>query len=207
MSVVRVHQRAFLSNNKLFIGMKKIIEGWKAYLTESLVSVYEDQLEFSEDGDVILYHVSSNKNLTVLDPAIAAGNIKSYTKREYQQWDKPRVFFFTKMAQEDLGVGRITGTAYRAKVDPDELYPLYKDPKGYSQPDRREEYKKIRQEEENIPSYYPINTWELVWYFANRDGFGGFIYPQAKGENVIVAMWNLVDVEPLEKDFYQQERA
>ena len=204
MSVVRVHQRAFLSDTKLFIVMKVIFEGWKAYLAESLINIYQDQLEFTDDGDVVLYHVSSNENLKVLDPDIAAGNIKGYTKTEYKIWDKPRVFFFTKMAQEDLGLGRIQGTAYRAKVDPDKLYPLQKDPNQYSHPPRREEYLNIRKEEKNIPSYYPVNTWELVWYFADKDGFKGFIYPQAKGENLIVAMWDLVDVEPLGKEFYEQ---
>jgi hypothetical protein len=183
--------------------MKKIIENWKTYLFESLAAVYEDQLEFTEDGSVALYHVSSIKDLSVLDPAIAAKNARIYTKKEYREWDKPRVFFFTKMAQEDLGVGRIQGTAYRAKVSPDELYPLYKDPQGYSHPPRIAEYKEIRKEEKKIPSYHPVNTWELVWYFANKDGFKGFIYPQAKGGNLIVAMWDLVDVEPLGTDFYQ----
>tara|TARA_R110002020_G_scaffold240411_5_gene453363 strand:+ start:11358 stop:11909 length:552 start_codon:yes stop_codon:yes gene_type:complete len=183
--------------------MKKLLENWQTFLTESLVNIYQDELEYSEDGDIVLYHVSSNKNLTVLDPDIAAGNIKGYTKREYREWDKPRVFFFTKVAQEDLGVGKISGTAYKAKVNPDELYPLYKDPKGYSHPPRIAQYKQIRKEEDNIPSYHPVNTWELVWYFANQDGFKGFIYPQAQGENLIVSMWNLVDVEPLDYDFYK----
>ena len=45
-----------------------------------------------------------------------------------------------------------------------------------------------------------------MWYFADTEmALKGFIYPQAKGGNLIVAMWNLVDVEPLGKDFYQQE--
>ena len=41
---------------------------------------------------VILYHVSSAPNIEILDPAIAAANVKNYTKQEYRTWDRPRVY-------------------------------------------------------------------------------------------------------------------
>ena len=204
MSVVRVHQRAFLSDNKLLIDMKDLFEHWKAFLLESVLGDYENQLEFSDDGEVMIYHVSSKKGLKSLDPSVAAANLKGYTRREYGTWERPRVFFFTRRAQEDTGIGRIQGSAYVGKIEPDKLYPLYKDPNGYKASDKKEEYKIARKEESGMAEYYPVNIWDQIWYHANKDGFKGFIYPQGGAAgNLIVAMWDLVDVEPIEGSFYQ----
>ena len=181
--------------------MKPLLENWRKFLKEEAIAPYRDQLEFTEDGDIIMYHVSSDKEITRLDPTVARQKAKSYTRREYKTWDRPRVFFFTKKGQKDPSVGRISGRAYVAKVDPKTLYPIFVDPNKYNTTENREVYKKKREETQKIPSYYPVNGFEFMASMAEDDGFHGFIYPHGK-EGLIVAMWNPIDVEPLEDDFY-----
>ena len=184
--------------------MELLLKNWKTFLLENVLGDYENQLEYSDDGDVMIYHVSSKKGLKNLDPSVAAANVRDYTRREYGTWERPRVFFFTRRAQEDTGIGRIQGSAYVGKIEPDKLYPLYKDPNGYKSSDRKEEYKRARKEETGMAEYYPVNIWDQIWDHANKDGFKGFIYPQSgKSGNLIVAMWDLIDVEPIEGSFYQ----
>ena len=182
--------------------MKLLLENWKRFLlNENLLAPYESDLEYTEDGKLVLYHVSSTSDIETLDPAVAAQSTKSYTKAEYRTWDRPRIFFFTRLGQEDIGVGRIQGQAYKATIDPNVLYPIMQDPLKLSYPDRQEEYKKIREERDGMPSYYPINTYDMVATLAENEGFQGFIYPQEVG-NLIVALWNPIGVEKLEQDFY-----
>ncbi len=183
--------------------MKLLLENWKNFLNESVLGDYEGDLEFADDGDLILYHLSTSEDLTSLDPKVARERAKGYTQREYNSWERPRVFFFTQRGQEDTGVGRIAGKPYVAKVDPNLVYPVFKDPNGYNKPENRERYKKIRQERTGMAPYYPVNAYEFMATMAEEDGFHGFIYPQ-KGGGLIVSMWNPVEVEPLESDFYEE---
>ena len=96
--------------------MKLLLESWRKYLTEQ------------EECDMILYHVSSSPDIEVLDPAIAIKNRQIYSTAEYRAWDRPRVFFFTRLGQEDLGVGRMVGEhTYWTTVDRDKIYPIMDD--------------------------------------------------------------------------------
>ena len=71
--------------------MKLLLENWKRFLlNENLLAPYESDLEYAEDGKLILYHVSSTSDIETLDPAVAAQSTKSYTKAEYRTWDRPR---------------------------------------------------------------------------------------------------------------------
>jgi hypothetical protein len=172
--------------------MKTLIEGFKSFLNEQ-----KEQID--------LYHVSSVPDLSVLDPALSVSNRKNFSKREYQTWDRPRIFYFTKMGQEDTGIGRIKGYPYRALIGKNELYPILKDPLKLSYPENEEEYKKIREEEEGIPPYYRINRFEMVATLGSRrHGFKGFIYPQSgNSDNMIAAIWEPLAATKIEHPFYK----
>jgi len=173
--------------------MKHLFENWNSYLQEE------------ESDEMILYHISSSPDITELDPEIAAKNLKNYTKAEYRAWDRPRVFYFTQMSQEDAGVGKIQGEhAYEVKIKSSELYPIYEDPLKLSFPDSKKEYLEIREKETKKPKYYPVNTFEMVATMASRKhGMKGFIYPQDKDpDTTIVALWEKVPATKLADDFY-----
>ena len=59
-------------------------------------------------GPVKLYHISDTEGIKRFDPNVAAKGKKGYSKREYQSWEQPRVFFFTEKGQTDAGIGRAT---------------------------------------------------------------------------------------------------
>jgi len=182
--------------------LKQILKNWNAFLLkESILGNYEAQLEYTDEGKVVLYHVSTTEDIEVLSPPTARTQRKSYTKKEYQTWDRPRVFFFTRLGQEDAGLGRIQGTTYKAEAEADKLYPVMKDPLGLSQPDKEAEYLDIRETRHGMPSYYPICRYEMVATLAEKQGYYGFIYLQKEG-NPIVALWEPIEVERLEQDFY-----
>jgi hypothetical protein len=183
--------------------MKPYVKAWNKFLlNEDLLKSYRSELEFDENGSVILYHISSDKNIATLEPSSAIKNLKSYTKSEYRSWDRPRVFFFTKWGQSDAGIGKIQGIPYKALIDPDKLYPVHRDPLKYSYPGKKEEYLEIRKDRDKKPDYYPVNPYEMVASLAERDGYIGFIYRQAEGKGLIVAIWTQIEVEKVEKDFY-----
>ena len=107
--------------------MKLIIENFRKFLIEQNF-ISDLSLETDEEGNVILYHVSGAEDIEELDPDVAARNLKNYTQQEYRSWDRPRVFFFTRLGQEDTGIGQIQGVPYRVRVKPEQLYPIYDDP-------------------------------------------------------------------------------
>ena len=178
--------------------MKHLLENWRHYIQEDV--------DIDVGGkEVILYHVSSTPNIEILDPAIAAANVKNYTKQEYRTWDRPRVFYFTKWAQEDTGIGKIQGHPYEVTIQEGDLYPVLEDPLKLSY--RVNDYKKIREEETGMASYYPTNPYEVVATLGEKEhGFKGFIYPQSKDpDNMIVALWTPAPAKRLSKDFYKKE--
>ena len=61
-----------------------------------------------EEGNVILYHISATEGINEFDPSYAAANIKNYTQQEYRTWDRPRVFFFTRLGQ----IGNLEAIGY-----------------------------------------------------------------------------------------------
>ena len=182
--------------------MKRLFESWRRYATSTEANEPEDPSEMT------LYHVSSVPDIEVLDPAIAAKNVRNYTQREYRTWDRPRVFYFTKWGQKDIGIGRIMGNPYRVKIRSSELYSVMDDPLKLSHPEREEEYKDIRLTEKGIPEYYPINRFEMVATLGEREhGFKGFIYPQGENrDNEIVVLWEPAPAEKVDKTFYTNRK-
>ena len=127
--------------------MKLIIENFRKFLKEQNF-LGDLPLERDEEGNIILYHVSSAEDIEEFDPDIAARNLKNYTQQEYRSWDRPRVFFFTRFGQEDTGIGRIEGVPYIVKLNPQQLYPIYDDPAGLSSKQELQAYMA-----ENIPQF------------------------------------------------------
>ena len=174
--------------------MKLLFENWRGFLREE----YEDQVDIDEEGNVTLYHVGG-ESLEELDPEIAEKGRKGYSKQEFKTWDRPRVFFFVKMGQEDTGLGRIQGTPYTAKMKFSELYPIHKDPHKLSYPEMREKFREVTGLEPNSPR--ENNVYERVATLAEEIyGYKGFIYPQNDG-NIIVATWKKIPVTRIDK-FY-----
>jgi len=190
--------------------MKTLFESWNKYIKEQ------------EGDETILYHVSSVPDIEVLDPAIAVQNRQIYSTAEYRAWDQPRVFYFTKWGQEDTGVGEIPGkNVYKVHINKSDLYDIYKDPDCYSCRDRYDErvkeYKKMRAEPKTdeegneypgTPEYYPVNSFRMVHAFLQKEqpNIKGFIYPQSGNrDNMIVALWEPVPVERLDKSSYNKE--
>ena len=127
-------------------------EKWNSFLSEAkaplAVASIKNKLEFDNEGNIILYHISSVPNIEILDPEIAVQNLKVYTTQEYRTWDRPRVFYFTKLGQEDTGIGRIEGHPYAVKVNPSQLYPVAEDPFQLSAPLEVQDYML-----QNIPGF------------------------------------------------------
>jgi SepF-like predicted cell division protein (DUF552 family) len=127
--------------------MKLIIESFRRFLTEQNF-ISDIPLEQDEEGNIILYHVSTTKDIEEFDPEIASKNLKNYTQQEYRSWDRPRVFFFTRLGQEDTGIGRIEGVPYRVRLRPNQLYPIMDDPAGLSSKIEKQNWM-----EANIPEF------------------------------------------------------
>ena len=127
--------------------MKLIIESFRKFLAEQNF-ISEIPLETDEEGNVILYHVSRVDDIEELDPDIAAKNLQNYTTAEYRTWDRPRVFFFTRLGQEDTGIGKIQGVPYRVRLKPSQLYPIMDDPAGLSSKQEQQNWMA-----ENIPEF------------------------------------------------------
>tara|TARA_R110002074_G_scaffold219184_3_gene389747 strand:- start:27 stop:719 length:693 start_codon:yes stop_codon:yes gene_type:complete len=127
--------------------MKLIIESFRKFLTEENF-ISDIPLEQDEEGNIILYHVSSVDDIEELDPEIAARNLQNYTTAEYRTWDRPRVFFFTRLGQEDTGIGQIQGVPYRVRLRPDQLYPIMDDPAGLSSKQMQQEWMT-----DNVPEF------------------------------------------------------
>ena len=120
--------------------MKLILENWKKFLDESKDPRYTDKIDMDDEGNVILYHLSPSSEMTELDPAIAAKKRKNYSTQEFTTWDRPRVFFFTRKGQTDPGIGDIPGQPYFAKFPLSKLYPVHKDPAGFSSKKSKQEW-------------------------------------------------------------------
>ena len=185
--------------------MKLLLENWNKYINEDMAEKptfdhYADQVEI-DGGIATLYHVS-NADIQELDPDIAFASKSGYSKGEFRAWQRPRVFFFTKLAQEDTSRGRIQGDGYIAKVPWDELYPIYKDPLKLSYPDMNDKYMELTGDTETSPGM--LNVFERVATLADElYGYKGFIYPHGGDqENIIVAMWAKVPVTKMETGFY-----
>ena len=81
----------------------KFVNEWKKFLKEENF-LKGFPLEVDEESNIILYHVSSTKDIEEFNPDVAAASAQNYTTRDYVTWNRPRVFFFTKKGQEDTGI-------------------------------------------------------------------------------------------------------
>jgi hypothetical protein len=178
--------------------MKTLFESWNKYIKEDV------DVEIG-DEDTILYHISSVPDIEILDPEIAAKGHKNYTSAEYKAWNRPRVFYFTRWGQEDVGIGRIQGHPYQVKIKSNELYPVMQDPLKLSYPDMKEKYMELTGDSKFSPG--TLNTFERVATLADKlHNYKGFIYPQSGNrDNMIVALWKPVPAERLDKSFYNKE--
>ena len=187
--------------------MKLLLENWNKYITEDMAEKptfdhYSDQVEI-DGGIATLYHVSM-ADFDDLDPEIAFASKSVYSKAEFRSWNRPRIFFFTKLSQEDASMGRIQGDGYIAKVPWKELYPIYKDPLKLSYPDMKDKYMALTGDTETSPGM--LNVFERVATLADELGYKGFIYPHGGDlENIIVAMWAKVPVTKMETGFYDEK--
>ena len=127
--------------------MKLIIENFRKFLAEQNF-ISEIPLEQDEEGNIILYHISSTEDIEELDPDIAARNLQNYTTAEYRTWDRPRIFFFTRLGQVDTGLGQIQGIPYRVRLKPYQLYPIMEDPAGLSSKQEQQNWM-----EENVSEF------------------------------------------------------
>ena len=127
--------------------MKELFENFKRFLTEQNF-IGDMPLDYDEEGNIILYHISATEGINEFDPSYAAANIKNYTQQEYRTWDRPRVFFFTRLGQEDTGIGKIQGVPYRVRLKPNQLYPIMDDPAGLSSRQMQQEWMT-----ENVPEF------------------------------------------------------
>lgn len=136
-------------NNRRNKKMKFILE-WRKFLKEqNFIDDPKYDLQYDEEGDIILYHVSSTSGIEEFDPDIAAAGAKNYTTREYITWNRPRVFFFTKCGQEDTGIGQIPGQCfYKIKIPAEKLYPVMEDPAQLSSLQNKQEWMI-----ENVPGF------------------------------------------------------
>lgn len=162
--------------------MKELFESWSKFLTEQDF-IGDLPLERDEEGNIILYHISRSEDITELDPEIAATNLKTYTQAEYRAWDRPRVFFFTSLGQEDTGIGRIEGIPYRVKLRPEQLYPFpMADPAGLSSRQQIQKYlvdnspkfDTLYVEAEKCSSQEEYNKWHVCSKTPNSDGLAWY---------------------------------
>ena len=173
--------------------MKLLLESWREFMNE-----HREHFEIDKEGYITLYHIGVD-NLEELDPELAEKGRKHYSKAEFRTWDRPRVFFFTHLGQEDPGVGRVQGTPYTAKVKFDKLYPINKDPLKLSYPEMREKFREIT----GLQPHHPRenNVYERVATLAEKlYNYEGFIYPH--GGDTIVTMWKKIPVIKIDIDFY-----
>ena len=177
--------------------MKLLLENWRSFINEHK-DVYKKKVELDDEGYVKLYHVGA-ENLTTLDPMMAERGRRQYSKGEFREWDRPRVFFFTSMGQEDAGLGQLQGTPYVAKIEYNKLYPIYNDPLKLSYPEMKDEFRTIT----GLPEFHARenNVFERVATLAEElYGYEGFIYPQSGGK-MIVTIWKETPVERIDQ-FY-----
>lgn len=157
-------------------------------------------------GTVKLYHVSNVGDITEFNPEIAASKKKSYTKREYESWDQPRIFFFTEKGQTDPGIGRIQGdNIYVVELDRSELYDL-----NHDEPNYFADWKTAKERYNEITGrapYLPVNKFDLIKTLLEKDApqVKGFLYKH--GNKTIAAIYK--PVKPSETitsdEFYKNE--
>jgi hypothetical protein len=103
--------------------MKKMVENFKEVLTEEKVrkNIYD------RGGTMTLYHYAvPDKESLVLDPKYRRG---SYSTREYEVADTPRVFFYVDPDHRERFF--LDRKLYQVNVPTDQVYDLGEDPEDY----------------------------------------------------------------------------
>ena len=177
---------------------------WRSFLNENLdtFDTYRKSLKVDDKGKIKLYHVSDTSDIAELDPEISAKNKNIFSRREYRTWDRPRIFFFTEMGQEDPGIGRIPGkTAYVSEIDFDKLYPIHEDPLKLSKEEKYEEFQELT----GLDRYHPrfLNPYERAAVLAEERGYIGFLYKHSGTNNIIAVVWKKIPAKKLEDSFYK----
>ena len=186
--------------------MKLLFESWRKYLNEnkeSAISSIRDSLDIDDKGRAILYHVSSTEDIKELDPAIAVKNLKVYTTQEYRSWDRPRVFFFTKIGQEDTGIGKISGMPYVVKINPEKLYPVNQDPYKLSHPKSIQDYLVSKNEDfaedyetaEKCSSQENYNQWHICSKTPDSEGLA-WTEERHRGKKLLIDNFKYTHIRP-----------
>jgi len=158
-------------------------------------------------GPVKLYHISDTEGIKRFDPKVAAKGKKGYSKREYQSWEQPRVFFFTEKGQTDAGIGKIQGDyVYVVELDRSELYDLNHDDPNYfaDWKGAKKRYSEITGQDPT----YPVNQFDLIKTLLEKDApnVKGFIYRQ--GNKTIAALWEPVEPSGVitPEEYYEKQK-
>ncbi len=104
--------------------MKDLFENWRSFLLAEGLS------DYNVSGVVRLFHYSKSEDESiVLDPEYFLNKRHSYSRKDYQASDLPRVFFYANLdhAEEMVKQG---ATLYTVLVPVEEIYDLVQDRLG-----------------------------------------------------------------------------
>ena len=104
--------------------MKHLFESWRSFLlTEGLD-------DYNVSGATRLFHYSkSDEQKLTLDPDYFLQHRHSYSRRDYEASDLPRVFFYTNLDHAERIV-KDGSSLFTAFVPTDQIYDLSQDPLG-----------------------------------------------------------------------------
>ncbi len=104
--------------------MKYLFENWRSFLLTEALSDYE------VNGAIRLYHYSkSSEQKLTLDPDYFLQHRHSYSRRDYEASDLPRVFFYTNLDHAERMV-KEGSSLFSVFVPTNQIYDLAQDPLG-----------------------------------------------------------------------------
>ena len=158
--------------------MKKLIENFKEFLTEEKA---RKEL-YDKGGTMTLYHYAMpDKETLVLDPKYKRG---SYSRREYETADTPRVFFYVDTDHKERFF--INRKLYKVDVPTDQVYDLGADPENFMDQVSHPVYGLRKGEEWNT-------LLETI-----RENYGGVFYDT--GRLHIVVWFHPIEVQRAEEE-------
>ena len=149
--------------------MKDLIENFKEFLTEEKA---RKEL-YDRGGTMTLYHYATpDQDSLVLDPKYKRG---SYSTREYEVADTPRVFFYVDPDhQESFFTER---KLYKVDVPSDRVYDLGEDPEDFIGQVRHPVYGLRKGEEWNTLLETIRENYDGVFYDTGRLHIVVWFYP------------------------------
>ena len=152
--------------------MKKLIKGFKQFLTEAQKSDYDSA------GELSLYHYAPvDADQIIVDPKYFADRAKrsAFSMREYETSTVPRTFWYVDLEQREMQVssGR---HLYQANIPANRIYDFRNDPEGHREMHRHAVYglrkgmewnemlEHIRESYDGI--YYSLSNFDVVSLFV-----------------------------------------